>query len=271
MKYLEDGRVVELVAVLPDDRGCVVDPYWEDSETGEPYLSGDLEIVDTVFDQSPVPAYADEIQKQKEILKSHTEQLHKVRAEIREATEERRRILDKLKQVPALKRMEDFVEGRITHLVFKSSGKVDILPYEEKSFEPELDPWMRKERRKRLLLIGQDDGSLSFCINNYSDGSGYNVDAFPCTSEAEAVAIATEMIQTQLTEPVSNYELRNAVESAVKLDIPVAQKFLDALHLVRVEQARSEVQYARRKHEEAQQQYEEANGKLIGIERGGVK
>lgn len=252
MKYLSDGHAVEVVAKLPMDRGFVVDPCVEDTETGEPVLLGELMIVDDVYDKPPVEWIDRDIIDRNMKLHQAEENLRLIREELRLAEVERKRIVDKLKQVPALRRIEDFLDGKITHVVSKQYGRVHVMTAEELVDEEDRQYRRKPLRYKLMTLFGEESGNLSFRINQYRDGSGHSdYVAHPCCSEEEARQVAGRLIDEQLQDPRGNY-VAESIESADRIGHPVPDSVREALQTKRVEREREAVENARKQLKDAE-------------------
>lgn len=152
---------------------------------------GELQITEKLYSEPPRPLLDAEIAKTKQELEGLRDQLGDVRSEIREALAERTRLITKLKDVPSLRYIEAAVESRFTHIVSCSYGP----PYTIGTIEEALDKNDRFSKGLKLLtLYGDAKGNLQWRINHYSDGSGGATDAWPFTSEDDALAFLRQKI-----------------------------------------------------------------------------
>jgi hypothetical protein len=256
MKYLSDGHAVEVVATLPMDRGFVVDPCVEDAETGEPVLLGELMIVDDVYDKPPIEYIDSQIRDKQMKLNAVHEELRLIEQECRLAQAERKRLLEKLKQLPALRRIEEFLDGKITHVVSSQYGRIHITPIDEMVCDSDREYRHNPKSLKLMTLYGQQPGELSFRVNKYKDGSGSSsseYEAFPCCSEEEAKSLAGKLIDEQIAD-ARGYYLEESVKSADKIGHPVPDGLREVIRLNNIEKKRNEVEEARKKLHDAEQQ-----------------
>lgn len=252
MKYLANGQAVELIAQLPDGRS-VIDEYFEDSETGETFVCGSPYVVEQVYDNSPLPLFVNEVKECQAELDSLSKKLSSIRKEIREATEERSRILNKLKQVPALRRIEDFIDGKITHVVSESYGRVEMIPIKELVCESDQYYKQKPPKLKLITMFGNGDGSLSFGVNKYKDGSGSDCEAVLCCSEQDAIEAATELIKASLDKDIGNgYWLESAIESAKRIGIDIEPRYVEMYRDIKSRVAKENLDRAKVEFEKAQ-------------------
>ena len=69
---------------------------------------------------------------------------------------------------------------------------------------------------KLITLFGQDDGSMTFKIGEYSDGSGYNKEVFFCNTIEEAREKLTEYMKTR--KQLSSNDIISAEKYEIILD-----------------------------------------------------
>ncbi|MGL5734335.1 MAG: hypothetical protein ACRCYS_05665, partial [Beijerinckiaceae bacterium] len=234
---------------------------WDGEEV--PYPSERAEIV-PLASLSANPPTAEIVA---EVLRAENE-LARLKAEIAAATTEASNAekanaerLAKLAKYAALARIEDFLEGRMTHFVMwgQYSREITIKPFDEvmlsKSDSGRLDGDV-----KLLSLFGtcrshpehgNKDGNLLWRVNQYRDGSGSWLNAQPCLSEDEAKEVAAKWINGQWDEhrgledrAKGAYWLKGSIGSAqaIGLDVPddIATDFKD----FQERQARDAVQKA---------------------------
>lgn len=256
MKYLFNGQAVEFVSELPDGRGFVVDQFVQDEETGEPVMSGMMHIVEKVFDKPPIGYIDKMVREAEEKLAEVLERLESAKKDLRETVSQRKQLFDKLEQVPALRRLEDFIDGKITHVVSRQYGQIHITPIGEVICDSDRECLRNPKRLKLMTLYGEQPGNLSFRINKYRDGSGSDAseyEAFPCCSEEEAKQQAGLLIEEQLAD-ARGYYLEESVKSADKIGHPVPDGIREVIRLNNIEKKRNEVEEARKKLHDAEQQ-----------------
>ncbi len=258
MKYLFNGQAVEFVSELPDGRGFVVDQFVEDEQTGEPVVSGMMHIVEKVFDKPPIGYIDKMVREAEEKLAEVLGRLESAKKNLRETVSQRKQLFDKLEQVPALRRLEDFIDGKITHVVSRQYGHIHIMPIGEVICDSDREYRRNPKRLKLMTLYGEQPGNLSFRINKYKDGSGSDAseyEAFPCCSEEEAKQQAGLLIEEQLAEEKGYYR-EEAVKAADKIGHPVADSIRESVRMKQVEKKRKEVEEARQRLESAEKNLE---------------
>lgn len=223
MKYLKNGKAVEVVSVLQDGHGFVVRDYFETfgEVDGEPVLELDdrVHIVKRVFDDAPTEKIHAEVAEAQQRLADIVGKISEARNELRVVEQERKAVLAKLQQMPALKRLEDWVDGKVTHFVTLSYGTVSILTKDELRCDSESNYRERRApvRWKLITLFGDANGNLMWEANKYSDGSGsWSCECWMCCSEEEARVLAAQVIDRELL-PERNYYRESLIKSADKI------------------------------------------------------
>lgn len=220
MKYLKNGKAVEVVSELPDGQGFVVRDYFQscDEETGERVLELDerVHIVKRVYDKAPTEKVDAEYASAEQRLAEIVGKISESRNERRVVEQERKAILSKLEQMPALHRLENWIDGKVTHFVTLSYGTVSILTKDELRCDSESNYRERRApvRWKLITLFGDANGNLMWEANKYSDGSGsWSGECWMCCSEEEARVLAAQVIDRELL-PERNYYRANLIKSA---------------------------------------------------------
>lgn len=153
---------------------------------------GALRIVDNLYDKAPMTVIDAAFAAGKARVGEAAAELVRLQADIRVATAERKNLLAKLAQVPALQHIEAAIEGRFTHIVERSAY---ASRYNIGTVEEILASNDRYSKGLRLLsLYGDAKGDLQWRISHYSDGSGGSSDAWPFPSEEEALAFVRKRI-----------------------------------------------------------------------------
>jgi hypothetical protein len=134
--------------------------------------------------------------------------------------------LSRIKRHEALERLDDFISGKITHVVKRSVGAISVHEFKE-VFEP--NGRYGRDGLKLLTLFGKPGLGLQWKVNHYSDGSGSDTEVFPCTSREEAVSVATGLIK-EAYDTQSGYWLGVAAKSADQLGLQVPNAVRAAAH-----------------------------------------
>lgn len=141
-----------------------------------------------VFEKPPTARLETKIDELDKLITEKRETLSQINKELEETSRKCKAQLSKLTQHQALKRIEDYLDGKFTHFLYVGSG-VNLV-----SEEDALKSSDSYDRDMKLLtLYGSTKGDLQWRINRYSDGSGGNTDVFPCESEAEAIEIVRKL------------------------------------------------------------------------------
>lgn len=202
------------------DIGSYDPEYGPASEDSGPYV-----LVDELFAEPPRQFVDEQMAKAKEAVAHAVEELAAVQIEIRNATAERRRLADKLKDIPALQYIEAAVDGRFTHMVTR--GAYESV-YQTQTMEQALASSDRYSKGLKLLsLYGDAKGDFQWRIHHYSDGSGSATDAWPFTSEEEALAFLRKRVAEDIAlhsgkdQNARPYFLVNLCKQARKLGVAV--------------------------------------------------
>lgn len=234
--FTREGNRVELLAITTDDKYVVSQIVRMDTYDGSyDYGRGETWFETELFQTAPVKLMDEKlVAKRAEIA-----ELEKTRSErMRDVIGAEKDIKDrlaKLSKYKGLERIEDFIEGRITHFVVPYSGSYVICTLKE--FEAK-DYGGRAEGIRLMSLYGNSKGDLSFLVNQYRDGSGGEwKEIIPCASEEEA----GEKLKAKIAEDLAvHFTCFNAehpywffvtVESAQKHGVPVSEEVM-SLYLV---------------------------------------
>lgn len=226
--WLRDGREVEYLA-RTDDGQYVVAPVIElETYDGREFSRGPAEFTSELFATAPVEKRSEEIVA----LEVKVRELEKRKAELfSECVNSEREVrarLDKLKKFAGLERIEDFVEGRVTHVVIENYGDTiyDVVPLD--NLQQYSDSYTRKpEGIKLISLFGSTGGDLQWRSNQWRDESGTWRMIVPCSSEEEGQARRLDLIAEGLASHWAEYRsgraysflrfAKAAIESGISL------------------------------------------------------
>jgi hypothetical protein len=228
--FLERGDEVIYVAQAGSQH--VVIPVYEEREDREPEY-GEPILVKTVYSEPPVGKRFARIAELDEQIRQAHAALTGIKAETREANKERDALLGRLKQNNALKRIDDFLAGNLTHFVLHGESYVKVLPTAEALKNGNGDNRDGYDRSLKLVsLFGDTKGDLEWRINEYRDGSGSSwKSAVPFTSEEEATAFAVELMSKKLNDPETKlYHARLLIPYANKLGVNVPARITAAIN-----------------------------------------
>lgn len=199
--------------------GHVVEPIY-DGEF-EPSRA-DAETWREVFSTPPVERLHVDVAAIEKTLSAARAELEAVREERRVFDREERERLARLKKYVHLSRIDDYLEGRITHFVAweRHTNAISIVPFEQ---------FMKNDGRHRLPLLvlygnNYDDRemlSTEWC--RISDDNTLKV--MPCASLEEAQQKAQiqfdRIVAEWRTKPSTAYSLSSAVEGALRCGLIV--------------------------------------------------
>ena len=239
--YDRSGRTYEFRAAI--DNMAVVHPIlsaegWEGEI--EPYPSHTAEIVPlaSISDKPPTAEIvADVLRAENELARLKSE-IAAATTAARNAEKDNAERLAKLAKYAALSRIEDFLEGRMTHFVMwgQYSRSIEIKTFDEVMLGK--DDNGRLDGDVKLLSLfgtcksypqhGNKDGDLLWRVNRYRDGSGPYLNAQPCTSEDEAKEIAAKWLNNQWDEHRASEDraknahwLKGSIDSAIAIGLAV--------------------------------------------------
>ena len=187
--YNEDGYECEYVAPA-GDHGHVVMYLQEDEDQYGIHRPMSPHIERTVYSTRPRPRRAGYLKKLEADISKAREELTTIRREHREEAEAFEAKSSRLKNLaPALERIEDFIDGRITHVVERAYASGDP---EIRTLDETLKGNGYHSGPKLVSLFGDSDGLL-WRVNRYRNGSGSWTDIIPCRSPEEALDVARGM------------------------------------------------------------------------------
>lgn len=242
--WTKDGRKVFVTAITTDGEyvveGMVAQIYGDEvyEDRGETWIEQNL------YAKPPVAVLDEEIAAKR----AQVAELEKRRQELTvSATTAEREVKDrlaKLQKYNGLELIEDFIEGRITHVVVNDYTGVKAVKFEDLAAYFDGDGWNRKQEGLKLIsLYGRSKGDMEFRIHDYPDGSGSTKAIYPFTSEEDATAKRNELILAAVEASrgyVSNnahtkqpYHVSVAVQNALNHGLEVPDDLM-AVHLQHV-------------------------------------
>jgi hypothetical protein len=262
--YDRSGLQYEFVEALSDNRALVrpILRVWTYDGGEEDAPAEKVEIVDLadISRTKPVALIDAEVSAAAERLKT-------VQAQIREAEQglsvAQKTALDriaKLQKFNGLERLEEYLDGAITHFVVKEPyySKVEVQTFEE--FATCTDDRGRANGEMKLLCLfgttkdywrSKQTPTVEWRMNHYCDGSGGWKTCQPCCSEEEAIKVAKEWLEASFTGYLIDtadkrpWSMEGAIQSAVKIGMEVPQQLLDDLTASKAKAAQSNIEKAR--------------------------
>lgn len=230
--WAKDGRKVYVTAITTDGEyvveGMVAQVYGDDvyEDRGETWIEQKL------YAKPPVAVLDEEIAAKR----AQVADLEKRRLELTvSATTAEREVKDrlaKLMKYKGLELVEDFIEGRITHVVSEDYMGVAIKKFDELAAYFDGDGWNRKQAGFKLIsLYGKSNGDLQFRLHDYPDGSGMSKTIYPFMSEEDAIAERNELVLKNVERsrayisdkihPKQPHHVSVAVDKALEYGLPV--------------------------------------------------
>lgn len=223
VKYLLNGTAVELFKTI--EEGFLVQNIFEYNRGDEMEIMVDDNIyfVDKVFDLAPTSIQDQRIFTLDKKISELEAKRDLVYSQIVEVNKKEKEVLDKFKKIEQLKRLEDLIDKKITHLVYTDYG-LEIYEFDHK--ENKSDDYQRgKESIKLITLFGNSDGDLSWGINSYKDGSGSYKTIYPANSYEEALQIVQTIIDKYDYEK-EKYKIGMIVCAAKKYNLKISESLV---------------------------------------------
>lgn len=204
-KFTFDGKKVAVVKELESTKSFLVrEVYIAD---GEEFLFGEVFQISKLYDEAPSTWQERRLQEIKSELERE-EQTHK--AKLAEFEKKKWDTIKRLKNhlesfqklintctrnsetevlYKTFQTLSDFVLDRIKYFVVHDYS-TKIVKFEEYMFDKDGD-------LRLLSLFGADNGSLTWSVNQYRDGSGTNYRVVPCRTLADAKIAFAELLNTK--------------------------------------------------------------------------
>jgi len=226
--YLRNGQEISILKKLED--GYLINKINVDCETGDEFIEDEIYFIKEVFSNPLTEKISTEVLNIESKISELKKQKNEMEAEIKSQQELEKTKSTLYKQYSQLKRLDDFIAGKITHYVFLGWDLI-IKPFAIAKTR-DMEEW--EKGTKLLSLFGASNGNLEWRINEYKDGSGWYKTVIPCLSYEEAV----NTLKNHITESLNNLRKEKRIdsygrflESAQKYQIEVDQSFIDEYKL----------------------------------------
>ena len=246
--YLPDGRQVNLIQKLDSGFLCEYVYSHEDWE-GEPRgYRDEVFIAPEIYEQAPTATYDARISELRTTIDQLANKERELRTRISEIESNERTRLAKFGKFRALRQLEDFIEGRITHYVeVPSWGAPRIVDFEETK-NPD-GSYQTHNGYKLLTLFGRTNGDLAWKLNRYTDGSGSNTDVIPCTSLGDAQRVAREHIEERARDSAERPR-EDVINAAKQFNVTLPDAYLESFRQSRKAQLEKNISEAEGKIEQ---------------------
>lgn len=175
----------------------LVAPEYDGGDYGEPSW-GAPEQWDQIYLNPPTQKLEAKVDELDKLITEKRNELKRVNTELDQAGRQYQEQLKKLKQHQALRRIEDYLDGKFTHFLHVCDYYGPKIITKDEALDQN-DRWDKE--LKLLTLFGDTKGDLQWRINKYRDGSGNSWnDVHPVSSEEEAIAIARRLFADAVTE-----------------------------------------------------------------------
>jgi hypothetical protein len=233
VKYTTDGKKVVVVGKLNNQETIVQEIFISD---GNEIPAGENFVVRSLLD-APSVSWKEKKIKDTEndyniIVKKHEEEIRKYKIMIRQESATTMATLKALKSVQnnitneSFKTVIDFISGNITHFLETSYNGMRIVDFKKKT---KINDDYYRSSLKLASVFGKDDGSLSYRISQYSDGS----DSY---STSEVIPFLNyESAHTELKsrllikEVINEADIKTAEEYKIILDENKVKDFWDKI------------------------------------------
>lgn len=228
--YAGDGSQYEFGERLDDVRWIVYPIMeaqgWEGST--EYYTSDAPQIVNPkyYYPKPPKSRASEEVATAKKQLAELRQQIKEQRASIADFEKEEKARMNRLKQHEQLKALDDFIAGKITHVVTINELKIIELK--------------KGINRIRLLSIfGETNGDLGYCVYDTVGADGRTSYCMPASSLDDARNILREHVSSYWDNwaGVYNGEARMYVAACKTYEFPIPPAAIDALKTITIKRA----------------------------------
>lgn len=168
--YSRCGSLFEFGEVLDEKRWLIYPTYEARTYDGdyEFYASDQPIIVDPrhYYPKPPKPHADRAVSEADQKLQALRQQIRDAEAEIRQFAVEEKARMARITKHEQLKRLDDYISGKITHYVILSDSDIKIEEFSAAKCTSD------KKQMRLLMLFGDTKGQLDWRISSYSDDSG---------------------------------------------------------------------------------------------------
>lgn len=227
--YSPRGEAAHYIAKAIN-HGHVVQPIYEGHDSdGAPYdLAYDPMTWEHVFEEPPVEKFHAELGELHQKIAEAQAKLSDLTRDISGAEYEHKQRVKKLATYDALRRIEDYLDGKITHYVHANDyGTCEIIPIEKAMCHSD------RYKPRLLALYGDKERGVEWHLHHYSDSSGSMSAGFwmPASSLEEAQGIMQKFIESQIAKyqrpGYAGGYLTSWVRAAVRYGVHVAPELVE--------------------------------------------
>lgn len=217
IKYLKTGEKVSLIQKLDDGKYLIQDIFYAEyydemrGDCEEEIVKDCCRIVDYVYDVPPRSVFDDRIKQKKELIVSLEERDKKLRQAINDSEKEYKEMKERFKKYEELKLLDDYLEGRITHLVDLDSYRPRIITIAETKCKCD-----KRDPHPMILSLVGDFRSKNKIIWNFQEycrqvSSSDTRQVIPCTS----LEMAKSKLLAYINNSLSKINLNHMAEGKI--------------------------------------------------------
>lgn len=224
-KFLPSGAEVEVIEALQTGGFVCRNLYEGEDEYGA--IDGKPFVAPILYDSPPIEKVSDSVKK----LEALEQELLKRTYELAETLRSTQAAINgysaRMAQLPALNRLFDYIDGKITHIVVDHEYDLIEIELLDMAKVPKENNYRRLSNRglRILVLHGSSKGDLNWRIGQYSDHSGSHQNCTPCMSREEAL----EKIHAIIKDRYAAGRLESGAEAAKKFGFDVPREVLDTI------------------------------------------
>lgn len=207
--WAEDGRKVYVTHITTEGyyvvEGMEAQLYGDEvyEERGSTWVAARL------YSQPPKPIIDEQIEKAKAELEAVREKYREVTNAVYNAERENKDRFAKLAKYKGLELLEDFIDGKVTHVVWTEYDGAIIKTIEDALTYYEDGSYGRPRTAngfKLVTLFGNSKGDLTWRVSEYRDGSGSSSqEIIPCSSYEDAVTKRNEVLRQRMQSMLDLY------------------------------------------------------------------
>lgn len=223
IKYTSDGKKVVIVGTLNSQEKIVQEIF---ITNGQEIPSGENFVVKSLHDY-PVVSWKEKnlsdiernYNEKREMYDKEISALNRNYQKLKDSITEKNKYLRKYIDNVAEESFDVltmFLKGEVKYLV-KTGWSPEIIEFKDQQDDD--------RELKLITLFGRDDGTLTWGINRYSDGSGDNTKYFVCSSYKDAKIKLEEEIKKY--GRINEYIISEAKKHDIELDSQLLKEYIE--------------------------------------------
>ena len=237
-------------------------------EDGEPCYGG-VEVWNEVFSKPPAERLHGEIARLEQIKRDLQNEILAKRTERMDLERDTKERMERIKRHHELVTLDLFITGKLTHLVLiPAYGEMSVVEAEKELETSDGGVWTKHKKLKLLTLYGGSNGSLTWGLSKYSDGSDSQARVIPAASHEQAMALARVEVERMFSEARAAIQegrlhgASEAVRNARKFDVLVPDDIAANYRVWEQKLVAGELATAEKRLAEAQNQVNELRAKV---------